>query len=113
MLPEAGPAREDTSGDYLVQWLDKQRPSSVVFVAFGSESFLSAEQIRELALAVEDIGLPFLWSLRSSDGASPRCRYCPRVLKAGHENDFALPNLVRFKQGAFPGCLFQSPVIKM
>ncbi|GLJ32474.1 hypothetical protein SUGI_0653350 [Cryptomeria japonica] len=48
---DAGAAREDTSGDYLVEWLDKQRPSSVVFVSFGSESFLLAEQITELALA--------------------------------------------------------------
>ncbi|XP_059078180.1 UDP-glucosyltransferase 29-like [Cryptomeria japonica] len=61
---------EDTSDDYLVQWLDKQRPSSVVFLSFESELFLSAEQISELALALEDIALPFLWSLRSSDGTS-------------------------------------------
>ncbi|GLJ32465.1 hypothetical protein SUGI_0653160 [Cryptomeria japonica] len=63
MLPDASVTRENTSSDYVVEWLDKQRPSSVVFVSFGSESFLSAEQIRELALALEDIGLPFLWSL--------------------------------------------------
>ncbi|GLJ32473.1 hypothetical protein SUGI_0653330 [Cryptomeria japonica] len=77
MMPEASAAREDTSGDYQVQWLDKQRPSSVLFVSFGIESFLSAEQISELALALEDIGLPFLWSLRSSDGTSSALSLLP------------------------------------
>ncbi|GLJ32472.1 hypothetical protein SUGI_0653320 [Cryptomeria japonica] len=73
----AGGATEDKSGNYVVEWLDKQRPSSVVFVAFGSESFLSAEQIWELAVALEDIGLPFLWSLRSSDGTSSALSLLP------------------------------------
>ncbi|GLJ32480.1 hypothetical protein SUGI_0653410 [Cryptomeria japonica] len=76
ILEDAAP-REDTSGNYLIEWLDKQRPSSVLFVAFGSESFLSAEQIRELAVALEDIGLPFLWSLRSSDVTSSALSLLP------------------------------------
>ncbi|GLJ32475.1 hypothetical protein SUGI_0653360 [Cryptomeria japonica] len=77
MLPEAGAPRENTSGDYLVEWLDKQRPSSVVFVSLGRESFLSAEQTTELALALEDIGLPFLWFLRSPEGTSSALSLLP------------------------------------
>ncbi|GLJ32477.1 hypothetical protein SUGI_0653380 [Cryptomeria japonica] len=73
----AGGATEDKSGNFVVEWLDKQRPSSVVFVAFGSESFLSAEQITELALALENIGLHFLWSLRSSDVTSSALSLLP------------------------------------
>ncbi|GLJ48197.1 hypothetical protein SUGI_1017800 [Cryptomeria japonica] len=64
---EADAGVEDYS---TLNWLDKQVISSVVFVSFGSESFLSAAQITELAFALEDSGHPFLWSLRSSDGTS-------------------------------------------
>ncbi|GLJ19514.1 hypothetical protein SUGI_0352360 [Cryptomeria japonica] len=34
-------------------WLDKQSPSSVVYVSFGSQCFLSREQIAEVALGLE------------------------------------------------------------
>uniref|UniRef100_A0A0C9S3U3 Glycosyltransferase n=1 Tax=Wollemia nobilis TaxID=56998 RepID=A0A0C9S3U3_9CONI len=45
-------------------WLDKQASSSVIYVAFGSEVFLSNQQIRAFALGLEATGLPFLWILR-------------------------------------------------
>lgn len=48
----------------VLQWLDQQRAASVVFVSFGSETFLSEHQIQELALGLESSGLPFLWCLR-------------------------------------------------
>ncbi|GLJ32667.1 hypothetical protein SUGI_0657290 [Cryptomeria japonica] len=78
MLLEGRVGVEDEDGDHeLVKWLDKQEASSVVFVAFGSESFLSAEQITELAFALEDTGRPFLWSLRSSEGTRTPLSFLP------------------------------------
>nr|QSH48335.1 UGT2 [Ginkgo biloba] len=46
-----------------LKWLDKQSPSSVVYVSFGSQCFLSKEQIREIALGLEASQQPFLWAL--------------------------------------------------
>ncbi|KAK2638417.1 hypothetical protein Ddye_026212 [Dipteronia dyeriana] len=42
------------------KWLGGFPAKSVIYCAFGSESFLSKEQIRELALGLELTGLPFL-----------------------------------------------------
>ncbi|GLJ06065.1 hypothetical protein SUGI_0031180 [Cryptomeria japonica] len=49
---------------FCLRWLDKQPASSVVHVSFGSECFLSKEQIGALARGLEATGLPFLWVLR-------------------------------------------------
>eukprot|EP01018_Ginkgo_biloba_P004616 Gb_10317 [translate_table: standard] len=59
--------KEEERADCL-KWLDDQSPSSVIFVSFGSEAFLSADQIVELALGLEASGQRFLWVLRSDDG---------------------------------------------
>lgn len=61
--------------DYdCLKWLDKQPPSSVVYVAFGSITVLTKEVIAEFAHALENSGLSFLWVLRPGmivhDGSS-------------------------------------------
>ncbi|XVE77185.1 hypothetical protein DITRI_Ditri13aG0041600 [Diplodiscus trichospermus] len=60
----------DKSWIEIFEWLDLQKPNSVVFVAFGSESRLSKEQVHELAHGLELSGLPFLWALRKPDWAT-------------------------------------------
>nr|ASK39403.1 UDP-glycosyltransferase [Ginkgo biloba] len=52
------------SDTHWSRWLEKQAPSSVVFASFGSEYFLSKEQIRELTLGLEESQLPFVLVLR-------------------------------------------------
>ncbi|GLJ19519.1 hypothetical protein SUGI_0352410 [Cryptomeria japonica] len=47
----------------VLTWLDKQSPSSVVYVSFGSQCFLSREEIAEVALGLEASWQPFLWAL--------------------------------------------------
>ncbi|CAI9111870.1 OLC1v1012199C1 [Oldenlandia corymbosa var. corymbosa] len=49
---------EDSS---CVTWLDKQAPKSVIYVAFGSTSRFSEEQIKEIASGLELMEKPFLW----------------------------------------------------
>ncbi|GLJ12730.1 hypothetical protein SUGI_0196660 [Cryptomeria japonica] len=49
-------------------WLEKQAPCSVVYVAFGSHSFLSSDQVKEIALGLESSCLSFLWALRLPHG---------------------------------------------
>ncbi|KAK1291601.1 UDP-glycosyltransferase 91A1 [Acorus calamus] len=56
---EEDPTREDDPT--VFEWLDKQPPKSVVYVAFGSEAHPSREQARELALGLEASRLSFFW----------------------------------------------------
>ncbi|XP_059651367.1 putative UDP-rhamnose:rhamnosyltransferase 1 [Cornus florida] len=67
LQPERPPKERevtDESWDKIFKWLDKQKPSSVVFVGFGSECKLSKEQVCEIANGLELSELPFLWALR-------------------------------------------------
>ncbi|XP_021281172.1 putative UDP-rhamnose:rhamnosyltransferase 1 [Herrania umbratica] len=59
----------DKSWIEIFEWLDVQKPKSVVFVGFGSEYKLSKNQIHEIAYGLELSGLPFLWALRKPEWA--------------------------------------------
>jgi UDP-glucoronosyl and UDP-glucosyl transferase len=50
-----------------LNWLDGKENGSVVFVCFGSWCHFTGEQLRELALGLEDSGKNFLWVIRTSD----------------------------------------------
>lgn len=47
-----------------MSFLDAQPHGSVVYVAFGSISIMTAEQVQELALGLQTSGRPFLWVVR-------------------------------------------------
>ncbi|KAK6124375.1 hypothetical protein DH2020_041868 [Rehmannia glutinosa] len=49
-------------------WLNKFKPKSVIFCAFGSEAVLSKDQFQELLLGFELTGFPFLIALRPPSG---------------------------------------------
>ncbi|KAF8041582.1 hypothetical protein BT93_A0238 [Corymbia citriodora subsp. variegata] len=51
-------------GDDVMEWLDEQPPSSVVFLCFGSRGSFGEDQVKEIACALERSGHRFLWSLR-------------------------------------------------
>ncbi|XP_027331651.1 UDP-glycosyltransferase 71A15-like [Abrus precatorius] len=55
---------EGESEKEILSWLDHQPPSSVVFLCFGSMGSFPEDQVREIALALENSGARFLWSLR-------------------------------------------------
>ncbi|XP_052174422.1 zeatin O-glucosyltransferase-like [Diospyros lotus] len=50
-----------------LEWLDKQAPRSVLYVSFGTTISLSNEQIKELALGLEESKQKFIWVLRDAD----------------------------------------------
>ncbi|XP_008801969.1 anthocyanidin 3-O-glucosyltransferase 7-like [Phoenix dactylifera] len=45
-------------------WLDRQAPSSVAYVSFGTVISLPTAELAELAAGLEASGAPFLWSLK-------------------------------------------------
>ncbi|KAF5745584.1 limonoid UDP-glucosyltransferase [Tripterygium wilfordii] len=59
----------NVSGDFIkpddcIDWLDSKPKSSVVYISFGSIVFLKQEQVDEIAFAIIDSGVSFLWVLR-------------------------------------------------
>ncbi|XP_010110161.2 beta-D-glucosyl crocetin beta-1,6-glucosyltransferase [Morus notabilis] len=48
----------------VIKWLDSKEKSSVVFVSFGSEYFLSKDEMREIAYGLELSGVSFIWVVR-------------------------------------------------
>ncbi|XP_004250486.2 beta-D-glucosyl crocetin beta-1,6-glucosyltransferase-like [Solanum lycopersicum] len=52
----------------IAQWLDKKEKSSTVFVSFGSEYFLSKEEILAVAQGLELSKVNFIWVIRFPQG---------------------------------------------
>ncbi|KAL0291368.1 UNVERIFIED_CONTAM: putative UDP-glucose flavonoid 3-O-glucosyltransferase 3 [Sesamum angustifolium] len=48
----------------IMKWLDDQPENSVVFLCFGTMGSFEEAQVKEIALALENSGSRFLWSLR-------------------------------------------------
>ncbi|KAG2696138.1 hypothetical protein I3843_07G044900 [Carya illinoinensis] len=73
LLPPSGEGQlvhddhKDSAWGTIVEWLDKQEKGSVVYVAFGSESEPSQEDFKELALGLEQSGLPFFLVIRKQN----------------------------------------------
>ncbi|KAJ0264673.1 UDP-glycosyltransferase 71B1 [Hirschfeldia incana] len=63
-LKTDGNAFKDEKRTEILSWLDKQPLRSVVFLCFGSMGGFSEEQTRETAIALEQTGHRFLWSVR-------------------------------------------------
>ncbi|KAM3321380.1 zeatin O-glucosyltransferase [Capsicum chacoense] len=57
-----------------LEFLDKQDPSSVIFVSFGSTTTLSQEQVNELALGLEQSNHRFIWVLRKGSDDKEKLR---------------------------------------
>ncbi|KAF5197289.1 Zeatin o-glucosyltransferase [Thalictrum thalictroides] len=50
-----------------LEWLDKQPPSSVIYVSFGTMTSISDDQIAELSIGLERSEQRFVWVLRDAD----------------------------------------------
>uniref|UniRef100_A0A7N0ZWZ1 Glycosyltransferase n=1 Tax=Kalanchoe fedtschenkoi TaxID=63787 RepID=A0A7N0ZWZ1_KALFE len=52
------------TNDSCVEWLDSKAHASVIYVSFGSISFLPKLQMEEIGRGLLDMGKPFLWVIR-------------------------------------------------
>lgn len=67
-LGKFGEERRSKMGeDGCLEWLDKQPPNSVIYVCFGTTSSLLEDQVRELAIGLEESKVRFIWVLRDAD----------------------------------------------
>lgn len=76
-LVHDAPENEDDDTKNIMKWLDKKQKSSVLFVCFGSENYLSAEEAIEMSNALEITKCDFIWSVRSPQGEETKCLELP------------------------------------
>ncbi|KAK9269644.1 hypothetical protein L1049_001421 [Liquidambar formosana] len=50
-----------------LEWLNSMKPSSVIYVCFGSLCHLSPSQLIEIGLGLEASNRPFIWIIRKAD----------------------------------------------
>ncbi|XP_015876335.2 UDP-glucosyltransferase 29-like [Ziziphus jujuba] len=59
---------DDAEGMDIINWLDKKEKASTVFVSFGSECYLSIEDMEEMAHGLELSKVNFIWVVRFPEG---------------------------------------------
>ncbi|KAL1559501.1 UDP-glycosyltransferase 91C1 [Salvia divinorum] len=64
------------------EFLDLQKEGSLVYVALGTEAVLTQSETQDLALGLEQCGLPFFWVLNRSYEKLPE-GFCDRVRDRG------------------------------
>ncbi|TVU11481.1 hypothetical protein EJB05_45069, partial [Eragrostis curvula] len=57
---------DEAGSSPVITWLDEQPARSVVYVAFGSRTAVSHDQIREIGAGLEASGCRFLWVLKTT-----------------------------------------------
>ncbi|MCL7030529.1 hypothetical protein MKW94_021055 [Papaver nudicaule] len=56
----------------VLSWLDSKETNSVLYVCFGSVSRISNDQLVEIAMALEDSEIPFVWVIRQLENNEKR-----------------------------------------
>ncbi|XP_057442278.1 UDP-glycosyltransferase 71K2-like [Lotus japonicus] len=97
------PNLDQAKHDLILNWLDEQPDSSVVFLGFGSRGTFDPSQTREIALGLQRSGVRFLWALRSppttdneeknlpegflelAEGRGMLCEWAPQVEVLAHK----------------------------
>ncbi|XP_052886976.1 flavanone 7-O-glucoside 2''-O-beta-L-rhamnosyltransferase-like [Gossypium arboreum] len=65
LVQECGNRKEDV---HIMEWLGKKEPGSVVLVSFGSDLFISKEDMEEIAMGLELSKICFIWAVRFQGG---------------------------------------------
>ncbi|GAA0185117.1 glycosyltransferase [Lithospermum erythrorhizon] len=67
ILPVKISNQEPVRKHYCLEWLGKQPENSVIYVAFGTMTSVSEEEVSELAIGLEQSKQRFIWVLRDAD----------------------------------------------
>ncbi|PON74924.1 UDP-glucuronosyl/UDP-glucosyltransferase [Parasponia andersonii] len=73
------------SSKKCVEWLDEQKPESVVYVSFGSQNTIGSSQMMELAKGLGKSGRPFVWVVRPPLGFDMKGEFRSEWLPDGFE----------------------------
>ncbi|KAI3976409.1 hypothetical protein MKX01_008267 [Papaver californicum] len=63
-LTSQNPSHTHDDPNGCLTWLDKQNPTSVAYISFGTVTTPPPEELAALAEGLEESGVPFLWSLK-------------------------------------------------
>ncbi|KAL5705633.1 hypothetical protein ACHQM5_023912 [Ranunculus cassubicifolius] len=72
--------KSSISESQCLSWLDSKKPSSVIYVSFGSMSRFGAAQLHEIAMGLEASEIPFIWVVRTPENSEKE-----QVLPEGFE----------------------------
>ncbi|KAI3841023.1 hypothetical protein MKX03_018254 [Papaver bracteatum] len=74
-------AHDDSNG--CLTWLDKQTPTSVVYISFGTVTTPPSYELAALPEGLEESGVPFLWSLKGHSVCQLPDGFLQRTSKMG------------------------------
>ncbi|KAJ1442504.1 UDP-glycosyltransferase family, conserved site [Sesbania bispinosa] len=80
-----GHSKEDGKEQELLTWLDSKTEDSVLYVSFGSMNNFPATQLVEIAHALEDSGVDFIWVVRKIDGDNDFLEEFEKRVKASNK----------------------------
>ncbi|KAL3699311.1 hypothetical protein R1sor_017333 [Riccia sorocarpa] len=64
----SGESPTEDEKDEALKWLDTQEKGSVLYIAFGSMGNVITDAVVNLALGLEESGVPFLWVVKAPPG---------------------------------------------
>lgn len=85
LIPPPPANKSSLSSDECIQWLNSQKPDSVLHISFGSQNTISPTQMMELAMGLELSGKPFLWVIRPPFGFDINGEFRSEWLPEGFE----------------------------
>ncbi|KAJ8431464.1 hypothetical protein Cgig2_014957 [Carnegiea gigantea] len=86
LIPDPPPVDKSSSScEKCIQWLNSQKPDSVLYISFGSQNTISPTQMMELAMGLELSGKPFLWVIRPPFGFDINGEFRPEWLPDGFQ----------------------------
>ncbi|KAK6122651.1 hypothetical protein DH2020_043604 [Rehmannia glutinosa] len=64
-----GEKNQESGNSEIIDWLSQKNQFSTLYISFGSENYLSKEQMQELAKGLELSGVNFIWVARTPIGS--------------------------------------------
>ncbi|KAL0404953.1 UNVERIFIED_CONTAM: Beta-D-glucosyl crocetin beta-1,6-glucosyltransferase [Sesamum radiatum] len=83
LVQEPSPDEKEDESSCIFSWLDMKERKSTVFVSFGSEYFLTKEDIDEIAYGLELSKINFIWVVRFPKGANGNNGLLEKTLPRG------------------------------